>query len=106
MDIAAAGENKYNIWSRGFIGPRRMQKQIWTDPRGYWVLNTLGTHPDSQHKGLSRALIEQILQKVLSFLLTNIRPMLVDIGVTRRAINKSLISKFIQDLGSSWWISF
>jgi len=42
----------------------KMQNEILTDPRGYWFLNILATHPDSQKKGLGAALVKKVVKMV------------------------------------------
>jgi GNAT superfamily N-acetyltransferase len=41
-----------------------MQKEVWTDEKGYWFLNILATHPDSQGKGIGGALVRHITRMV------------------------------------------
>lgn len=41
-----------------------MQKQVWTDEKGYWFLNILTTHPDSQGKGIGGALVRHVTKMV------------------------------------------
>jgi GNAT superfamily N-acetyltransferase len=67
-----------------------MQKQVWTDEKGYWFLNILTTHPDSQGRGIGGALVRHVTKMVLPstqllFHLTLVgRPMKVDIAVILR----------------------
>jgi predicted N-acetyltransferase YhbS len=41
-----------------------MQKVVWTDDKGYWFLNILATHPDSQGKGIGGALVRHVSKMV------------------------------------------
>ena len=41
-----------------------MQSQVWTDDKGYWFLNILATHPDSQGKGIGGALVRHVARMV------------------------------------------
>jgi len=41
-----------------------MQKVVWTDDKGYWFLNILATHPDSQGRGIGGALVRHIAKTV------------------------------------------
>lgn len=43
---------------------QEMQNEVWTDEKGYWFLNILATHPDSQGKGIGGALVRHISRKV------------------------------------------
>jgi GNAT superfamily N-acetyltransferase len=43
-----------------------MQREVWTDEKGYWFLNILATHPDSQGKGIGGALVRHITKMVYS----------------------------------------
>jgi GNAT superfamily N-acetyltransferase len=43
-----------------------MQEEVWTDEKGYWFLNILTTHPDSQGKGIGGALVRHITRMVFS----------------------------------------
>ena len=45
-----------------------MQKQVWTDEKGYWFLNILACHPDSQGKGIGGALVRHISRMVRDYL--------------------------------------
>lgn len=40
-----------------------MQNKLWTDPDGYWFLNILAIHPDSQGKGIGKALHEVVAKQ-------------------------------------------
>lgn len=42
-----------------------MQKEVWSDEKGYWFLNILATHPDSQGKGIGGALVRHITRIVI-----------------------------------------
>ena len=41
-----------------------MQKQVWSDEQGYWFLNILAVHPDSQGKGIGAALVRHVTKMV------------------------------------------
>jgi len=41
-----------------------MQKQVWSDEQGYWFLNILTVHPDSQGKGIGGALVRHVTKMV------------------------------------------
>jgi GNAT superfamily N-acetyltransferase len=43
-----------------------MQKEVWMDEKGYWFLNILATHPDSQGRGIGGALVRHITRMVSS----------------------------------------
>lgn len=40
-----------------------MQKELWTDPRGYYFLNIITVLPSEQGKGIGRALFEEVTKK-------------------------------------------
>ena len=65
---------RMNLWyGRGGLNAKRywlwksaqnaMQKQLWTDPAGYWFLNILTIHPDSQGRGIGKALVEKVSKR-------------------------------------------
>src|SRR5271155_4476400 len=41
-----------------------MQKVVWTDDKGYWFLNILATHPDSQGRGIGGGLVRHVSKMV------------------------------------------
>jgi GNAT superfamily N-acetyltransferase len=85
-----------------------MQKQVWTDERGYWFLNILTTHPDSQGKGIGGALVRHVTKMVPTSIhsfgahLTLVgRPTKVDIAVTLRVASLRRMSLFMNVLDSN-----
>ena len=90
--MGAAGADEFDVWTRGIesrctfflhLMPRllicqrywlwkkrqgEMQKQVWTDEKGYWFLNILACHPDSQGKGIGGALVRHISRMVRNYL--------------------------------------
>jgi GNAT superfamily N-acetyltransferase len=86
-----------------------MQKQVWTDEKGYWFLNILTTHPDSQGKGIGGALVRHVTKMVPppltllgGFHLTLVgRPMKVDIAVILRVASLRRMWLFMNVLDSA-----
>jgi len=82
-----------------------MQKEVWTDEKGYWFLNILTTHPDSQGKGIGGALVRHITRMVFSsgVLSSQCRPTRMDGVVTLKvaSLHRTLLSMNVWDLDLS-----
>jgi len=51
---------RYYIWK---ACQAQAQKEIWTDPRGYYFLNIITVLPSEQGKGIGRALFNEVTKK-------------------------------------------
>ncbi|KAF2848127.1 acetyltransferas-like protein [Plenodomus tracheiphilus IPT5] len=68
-----ANQIRMNLWyGRGGLSTQRYwiwkarqaeaQKELWTDPKGYYFCNIVTVLPEAQGKGVGRALMEEVLQ--------------------------------------------
>ncbi|KAI9744783.1 MAG: hypothetical protein M1818_001708 [Claussenomyces sp. TS43310] len=54
----------WRLWgSQVAMNLRQVQKELWTDPRGYYFLNIITVLPSQQGKGIGRALFQEVTRK-------------------------------------------
>jgi len=51
---------RYWIWK---ARQQEAQKEVWTDPRGYYFCNIVAVSPDAQGKGIGRKLFEVVTDR-------------------------------------------
>lgn len=59
-DLVANALQRYYIWK---ARQAEVQKEIWTDPKGYYFLNIITVLPEAQGKGIGRALFSEVTRK-------------------------------------------
>lgn len=51
---------RYRLWKNH---QREVQRELWTDPQGYYFCNLVAVRPDAQGRGIGRMLIDVVTQK-------------------------------------------